>query len=367
MKIKKKRFTKKIKVLIMLVLTVVLTVPLFSNVVYANEEEYVLFYPYVDTHSISLMENVNFDSYELYSTYQLDFVTDELSLDTSSLIDSYFLNDLYFRFFLDETVAYGFDYSTTTIASRYPNDINDYYSYQLVTTIFTSQTDNYYKFLAYDDNNTEIDFWANNLYVYTYIDINVGNMYIETEYYYTSTTNPSLQHLGDVPNTSYNYNPDTNSISNFNYYKVDLYFLASGLGGNASYLSGYNTARSQYGFYYQGQWRTANFMYNRARDEFGYYYNGTWYTAEGRYNVGYTSGANDYGIVYNDDLVDADFWGWVEYQRGLQASNQEAYDKGFLDGSNESFSGNLHIWLVPAIIVVLFGGGFLYFASRRRE
>lgn len=348
----------------MLVLTFVLTIPLFTNIVYANEDEYVLFYPYVSTHNISLMENVNHDTYELFGTYQLDFVTDELSLDTSSLIDSYFLNDLYYRFFLDENVAYGFDYSTTTIASRYPND---YYAYQLVTTIFTSQTDNYYKFLAYDANNTEIDFWADNLYVYTYIEISVGNMYIETEYYYTSTTNPSLQYLGEVPNTSYNYNPDTKMISNFNSYKVDLFFLASGLGGNASYLSGFNTAKSQYGFYYQGQWRTANFMYNRARDEFGYYYDGTWYNADYRYDFGYTDGANDYGIVYDDDLVDAEFWGWVEYQRGLQSSQGEAYDKGYRDGSNNSFLANMKDWIVPAIIVVIILGGFVTIIQKRKD
>ena len=363
----KKRFSKKIKLLIMLVLTVVLTIPLFTNVVYAEEDDYVLFYPYVGTHNISLMEKVNNDTYELYGTYQLDFVTDELSLDSSSLIDSNFLYDLYNRFFLDEMVAYGFDYSTTTIASRYPNDSNDYYAYQLVTTIFASQTDNYYKFFAYDTNNTEIDFWANNLYVYTYIDINVGNMHIETEYYYTSTTNPSLQYLGDVPNTSYNYNPNTNTISNLNYYKVDLYFLASGLGGNASYLTGFNTARSQYGFYYQGQWRTANFMYNRARDEFGYYYDGTWYNADYRYDAGYTDGANDYGIIYDDDLVDADFWGWVEYQRGLQASNQEAFNAGYNKGSNDSFSSKLSDWIVPAIIVVIILGGFVTIIQKRKD
>ena len=51
----------------------------------------------------------------------------------------------------------------------------------------------------------------------------------------------------------------------------------------------------------------------------------------------------------------------------MLTSQQEAYDKGYLDGSNDSFMASIKDWIVPAIIVVLFLGGAVSFILRKRE
>lgn len=56
-----------------------------------------------------------------------------------------------------------------------------------------------------------------------------------------------------------------------------------------------------------------------------------------------------------------------DYNLALIEDPEGAYQQGYLDGSNNSFQANLHVWIVPAIIIVLIGGGFVTFALRKRE
>ena len=82
-----------------------------------------------------------------------------------------------------------------------------------------------------------------------------------------------------------------------------------------------------------------------------------------------------YGIYYNEQWWPAVNWGNIRFDEGFEAgeyegmltSQQEAYEKGFIDGSNDSFLANIKDWIVPAIIVVLFLGGAVSVVLRKRE
>lgn len=92
---------------------------------------------------------------------------------------------------------------------------------------------------------------------------------------------------------------------------------------------------------------------------------------------GYERGFNSardlfaYYDVGNDQYIAASNWGATEYNRGynegLQSTEGAAYDKGYLDGSNDSFMASIKDWIVPAIIIVLFLGGALTIIARKRE
>lgn len=53
------------------------------------------------------------------------------------------------------------------------------------------------------------------------------------------------------------------------------------------------------------------------------------------------------------------------YSDGL--ANNSGYEVGYQDGSNDSFQANIHVWIVPAIILVLIGGGFFAIWSKKRQ
>lgn len=90
---------------------------------------------------------------------------------------------------------------------------------------------------------------------------------------------------------------------------------------------------------------------------------------EREYNRGYFEARNYFGkyIEVNDIWVTATLWGNSEYQRGLQASNQESYDEGYRVGANESFLGSFDKWIVPAIFIVIVVGGFFALRGRREN
>lgn len=77
-----------------------------------------------------------------------------------------------------------------------------------------------------------------------------------------------------------------------------------------------------------------------------------------------------YDEVY-DDYIPATNWGATEYNRGLndglQSTEGQAYEQGYIDGSNDSFMASIKDWIVPAIIIVLFLGGAVTIILRKRE
>lgn len=76
---------------------------------------------------------------------------------------------------------------------------------------------------------------------------------------------------------------------------------------------------------------------------------------------GYEEGLSE-GILTGDSVLYDN-----GYQDGL-LDNSAAYEAGYTAGSNESFLANIGDWMVPAIIVVLLGGGFLsIMAIKKRE
>jgi hypothetical protein len=75
------------------------------------------------------------------------------------------------------------------------------------------------------------------------------------------------------------------------------------------------------------------------------------------YSSGYNDGASDnYSSAYSDG-----------YTAGYSDGMGDEYDEGFIDGGNSAFLGNFDKWIVPAIIIVLVGGGFITIWSRKRR
>lgn len=79
-----------------------------------------------------------------------------------------------------------------------------------------------------------------------------------------------------------------------------------------------------------------------------------------------------YEVFGQPFLPNNDSYNYKEgYQKGLLSTEnesfQEGYNEGYLKGSNDSFMAGLEKWIVPAIIMVLVAGGFIYYRSRRGE
>lgn len=88
---------------------------------------------------------------------------------------------------------------------------------------------------------------------------------------------------------------------------------------------------------------------------------------EREFERGYTDARAYFGIYLEEIGMwrTATIWGQTEYQRGLQASNQESYDEGYRVGARESFLGSLDKWIVPVIFIVIVVGGFFALRGRR--
>lgn len=96
------------------------------------------------------------------------------------------------------------------------------------------------------------------------------------------------------------------------------------------------------------------------------------------YNVGYDEGYNEghqvgqsegYNTGYNFGYNNGYNRG---YQDGVRVTEPQAYQRGYDDGYNEAsnqapikFMSNLHVWLVPAIILVIVAGIFVGYRRER--
>src|SRR5690606_21641205 len=96
------------------------------------------------------------------------------------------------------------------------------------------------------------------------------------------------------------------------------------------------------------------------------------------YNVGYDEGYNEghqdgqsegYNIGYNFGYNNGYNRG---YNDGVRVTEPQAYQRGYDDGYNEAtnqapikFMSNLHVWLVPAIIIVVIAGIFVGYRRER--
>lgn len=75
------------------------------------------------------------------------------------------------------------------------------------------------------------------------------------------------------------------------------------------------------------------------------------------YNSGVIDGGSDgYNIGYNSG-----------YNSGLIANEGEAWNEGFKEGSTNSFLAGMEKWIVPAIIIVLIGGGVVSFLMAKKK
>lgn len=76
----------------------------------------------------------------------------------------------------------------------------------------------------------------------------------------------------------------------------------------------------------------------------------------------------DYELGYQAGLEQASQNSYDEgYLAGLQLNNGDAYDKGFIDGGNKSFMASIKNWIVPAIFLVLVGGGLVSIVMSKRN
>lgn len=91
-----------------------------------------------------------------------------------------------------------------------------------------------------------------------------------------------------------------------------------------------------------------------------------WY--EGRYQLGfddgYVAGRAEYGKYFPPGSPDG-FNGWYGFQDGYDYGLDEGYTNGLRDGEVDEVIAKMDQWIVPAIILVLIGGGFIAFAKYR--
>lgn len=57
----------------------------------------------------------------------------------------------------------------------------------------------------------------------------------------------------------------------------------------------------------------------------------------------------------------------IGYDKGLRETEERVYQTAYDKGANDSFLANFDKWIVPAIIIVLFGGGFIAIMNIRRR
>src|SRR5690606_17881378 len=142
-----------------------------------------------------------------------------------------------------------------------------------------------------------------------------------------------------------------NNIEQFLNERVTLYVKYIPGTDSIEYQAGYNDGYNN-GFddgFQVGDQNGFNRGYNVGYDE-GYNEGHQDGQSEG-YNIGYNFGYNNgYNRGYND---------------GVRATEPEAYQRGYDDGYEDAsstainkFTSNLHVWLVPAIIIVVIAGIF---------
>ena len=79
------------------------------------------------------------------------------------------------------------------------------------------------------------------------------------------------------------------------------------------------------------------------------------------YNRGYNDGKEDgYELGYEDGL---DYGKTVEYEHGYN----KGYNDGYSDGINKTFFSNFHVWITPAIIIVVIAGIFVGYRRERYD
>lgn len=100
-----------------------------------------------------------------------------------------------------------------------------------------------------------------------------------------------------------------------------------------------------------------------------------WRTAEAfnsYYQAGYNEG-NMIGFAEGQEKIRSEIADMLKdeydrgYEEGLEAAPDEAYERGYIKGANESFIGTMDKWLVPAIIIVMLLGGFFTIARKKQE
>ena len=87
------------------------------------------------------------------------------------------------------------------------------------------------------------------------------------------------------------------------------------------------------------------------------------------YNQGYNTGLDvgyDMGYPIGYDIGYDNGYD-TGYLIGLDEGPEEAYEEGYTKGYNDRFASGLEKWIVPAIIIVLVGGGFLSIMALKRR
>ena len=116
---------------------------------------------------------------------------------------------------------------------------------------------------------------------------------------------------------------------------------------------------------------TYNEGYNQGRADYGLLSNGIWYNYENSYNAGLNDGIgttyeNGFsGLTWDGNPINDQ--GSYTYGLGVNSSQQDAYNKGYLDGGKNSFMGSFDKWIVPAIIIVIVVGGALSIMAMKRR
>lgn len=186
--------------------------------------------------------------------------------------------------------------------------------------------------------------------------------------YYPDPLDYYLFFLNDT--ALYIYFPDADTVDSYNRGYTDGYNSGYSIGYEDGLQRGYNDGLND----------GLNIGYDNGYNEG---FNNGWQTG---YNAGYRTGYNEaYDEGYNDGILIGEQTGYengfndgyefgydLGYDEGVQATQQEAYQRGYDDGYEEAtntaisrFTSNLHVWIVPAIIVVVVAGIFIGYRRER--
>lgn len=126
-------------------------------------------------------------------------------------------------------------------------------------------------------------------------------------------------------------------------------------------------------YWYLFRYDTALYIYISDLDAVENYYRGYNEGYNRGHNDGYNNGFNDgrvfgekqgYGLGYSDGYYEGYNDGYTD---GIITAEPEAYQRGYNDGAKSSFIGNLHVWIVPAIIIVIIAGIFVGYRRERYD
>ena len=181
----------------------------------------------------------------------------------------------------------------------------------------------------------------------------------------TNTWYFDLQIIGDFDTGDYinvykNHGSNTSSFSWYYYKDYDSMLSDYERGWVDGFGAGYNN-------WYESRYQLGLSEGYDLGYDYGYdlgYDDGQELGQDVGYDLGYDEVRADYGEFFPPGSPDG-FEGWYGFQDGYDYGRDIGYTNGLRDGEVDEVIAKMDQWIVPAIILVLIGGGFIAFAKYR--